>query len=333
VPTRRVQWLRHTCRLRPWPRGRSLPRGLGERADENARRGDRGGGAGLGRLGRSQESGRAAAVEALHLQAGPTLTWVAAGGPAELAGLRAGDALVSLNGAPVPTGRGSEEKLAEQMAALIKAAPAAPLAIEVRRADQLLTLRATPVMTCDYGVVVEEGSDINAFADGRTIHVLRPMLRLAQSDEELALIIAHELAHNGQHHIQARVHNARMVGFGGLLLDGIAAAGGVNTGGAFTKAGVRLGAEHGAVAFEAEADYVGMYYMARAGYSTAGVETVWRKMAVEYPDAIFVKTDHPPTPERFLAIAAASAEIEGKRARGEPLLPNALPVAPPAPAN
>ena len=125
-------------------------------------------------------------------------------------------------------------------------------------------------------------------------------------------------------HIQAQMHNARIVGFGGLLLDGVAAAYGVNTRGTFTRAGMQMGAEHASVAFEAEADYVGMYYLARAGYSTSGVEDVWRKMAVEAPEAIFIKTDHPVTPQRFLAIEAASREIEDKRAKGEPLVPNQL---------
>jgi predicted Zn-dependent protease len=116
-----------------------------------------------------------------------------------------------------------------------------------------------------------------------------------------------------------------MAGLGGLLLDGIAAAGGVNTQGTFTKAGMRIGADHANVEFEAEADYVGMYYMARAGYSTAGVEDIWRKMAVEAPQSIFIKSDHPTTPARFLAIAATSSEIEAKRTKGEPLTPNQKP--------
>jgi hypothetical protein len=56
--------------------------------------------------------------------------------------------------------------------------------------------------------------------------------------------------------------------------------------------------------------------------ATEGVENFWRKFAVEAPDAIFIKTTHPVTPQRFLTITATSKEIEGKRAKGEPLVPN-----------
>jgi len=267
------------------------------------------------------DKARPAAIEAFHLGDGPTVTQVLAGGPAAAAGLQPGDVVVSVNGEPAPSGKAATEKLAKRLGEIMGAATA-PVTFVVRRADQEQTFAVTPVMACAYGVAVEDSSEINAFADGKNIHINRPMLRLAASDEELALVIAHEIAHNGQHHMQAKQHNARIFGVPGLIIDVVAAANGVDTKGAFTKAGMQVGMAHAAPAFEAEADYVGMYYMARAGYSTVGVEDFWRKMAVEAPGAIFIKSDHPATPDRFLAIAAASKEIEDKRSRNEPLVPN-----------
>ncbi|MDB5447457.1 MAG: peptidase Ste24p [Phenylobacterium sp.] len=267
---------------------------------------------------------RDAAVEALQLKDGLTVTYVVPGSPAAAAGLQPQDVLVSFNGETVPTGKLAAEKLVKRLTEKLGRSTA-PVTIVVRRAEETRTFSVTPVMACGYDIAVDDGSEINAYADGKTVHLVRPILRLAESDEELALVIAHELAHNGQHHLQAKLHNARMAGLGGLLLDGVAAANGVNTKGAFTRAGMQIGGGHGSVAFEAEADYVGMYYMARAGYSTQGVENFWRKMAVEAPQSIFIKTDHPATPDRFLAIAAASSEIEAKRAKGEALVPNQKP--------
>jgi hypothetical protein len=264
---------------------------------------------------------RDAAVEALQLGDGLTVIDLSTGGPAEAAGLRRGDVLVSLNGEAVPTGKDAVAKFYKRFGEIMGQSTA-PVSVAVRRGGEALTYSMAPVMACAYGVLVEDSNDINAFADGRAIHINRGILRLAQSDDELALVIAHELAHNGQHHVQAELHNGRLVGVGGLLLDVAAAAGGVNTHGAFTKAGMQMGMAHAKPEFEAEADYVGMYYMARAGYRTDGVEDFWRKMAVEAPEAIFIKTDHPTTPARFLAISAASREIEDKRAKGEALTPN-----------
>lgn len=265
---------------------------------------------------------REAATEAFHLGDGLTVRYVAAGGPAAAAGLKPGDVLVSVNGEAIAPGKQASDQLDKRLTDILKTAPAAPVAIVARRAGEMQTLSVTPVMACAYPVVVEDSDEVNAHADGRILHVNRGILRLTTSDEELALVLGHELAHNGQHHLQAQMHNARIVGLGGFILDAAAAAGGVNTGGAFTKAGMRIGAEHASTEFEAEADYVGLYYMARAGFSTEGAEDFWRKMSVENPGAIFIKVDHPTNPARFLAIAAASKEIEAKRARGEPLIPN-----------
>jgi membrane-associated protease RseP (regulator of RpoE activity) len=268
---------------------------------------------------------RDALGEAVGLRDGLTVLHVSPGGPAAAAGLQPGDVLVSMNGVLAPTGKKASEKLDRQLSDILKAAPSAPVTLAIRRAGLEQALTLTPVMACGYTVVVEDSDELNAFADGKVVHIKRPILKLVSNDDELALVIAHELAHNGQHHIQAKTHNARIAGLGGLLLDGVAAAAGADTGGFFTKEAVKLGAGHASVEFEQEADYVGMYYMARAGFSTAGVENLWRKMAVEAPESIFIKSDHPVTPQRFLAIAAATQEIEAKRAKGEALTPNVKP--------
>jgi hypothetical protein len=265
---------------------------------------------------------RAAAVEGLGLKDGLTVIDVVPDSPAAQAGVQRQDVVVSMAGEAVPTGRAATEAFDKRLDKLIGAS-VKPIEVVVRRGDVQQTITVTPVLACAYDAVVEDSQELNAKADGHVVHIYRPMLRLAATDEELALVIGHELAHNGQHHLQAQAHNARLAGLGGLLLDGVAAAGGVNTQGAFTKAGMRIGAAHASVQFEEEADYVGLYYMARAGYPTDGAEDFWRKMAVENPQAIFIKSDHPVTPERFLAIAAASREIEAKRAKNEPLVPNA----------
>lgn len=264
---------------------------------------------------------RPTAVEAYRLGDGVTITTVVAGGPAAVAKLQPGDVVVSVNGEAVPAGKGAGKKFEKRLGEIIRASTG-PLSFVVRRAGQEQTVAVTPVMACAYGVAVADGPELNAYADGKSIYVTRPMLRLAASDEELALVIAHEVAHNGQRHIAAKQKNAAVLGVPGLLLDIAAAAGGVNTNGAFAKAGMQYGASRASAAFEAEADYVGMYYLARAGYPTDGVEDFWRKMAVEEPNAIFIKSSHPATPDRFLAIAAAAEEIDGKRLKGEALTPN-----------
>jgi predicted Zn-dependent protease len=74
--------------------------------------------------------------------------------------------------------------------------------------------------------------------------------------------------------------------------------------------------------FESEADYVGMYFMRRAGFDIDDVEAVWRRMAVEHPESIRLAYTHPTTAERFLVLARTRDEIRTKEASGEPLVPN-----------
>ena len=76
--------------------------------------------------------------------------------------------------------------------------------------------------------------------------------------------------------------------------------------------------------FEAEADYVGLYYMARTGYKIEGVETFWRRLGISNPKSIVHAKTHPMTPERHLSIRATTLEIDLKVESGEPLIPNYL---------
>ena len=74
--------------------------------------------------------------------------------------------------------------------------------------------------------------------------------------------------------------------------------------------------------FESESDYVGLYYMVRAGFNPEGVEDVWRRLAITNPKSVARAKTHPTYPDRYLSIAATREEIKAKQAAGEPLIPN-----------
>jgi predicted Zn-dependent protease len=73
--------------------------------------------------------------------------------------------------------------------------------------------------------------------------------------------------------------------------------------------------------FEAEADYVGMYFMARAGYDIDGVEEFWRRMSAENPRGIRLAYTHPNNAARFVGLAATGEEIASSQSAGLPLRP------------
>jgi hypothetical protein len=83
-----------------------------------------------------------------------------------------------------------------------------------------------------------------------------------------------------------------------------------------------LGGKAAIVPLEEEADYVGLYAMARAGYEINAAPALWRRLAaVVMPEAITEASDHPIFPVRVVMLKKEIAEINAKVARGAALLP------------
>lgn len=176
---------------------------------------------------------------------------------------------------------------------------------------------------CLYDVRVDENQkQINAFADGKNIIVTQAMMNFIESDEELAVILGHELAHNMMQHIDAQKTNLVTGALLGSVLDAVAKSQGVNTGSGFSKMGTQVGALRYSKAFEAEADYVGLYITARAGFNINNAAHFWRRMSVRNPDAIYIASTHPSNPERFIALSKTEGEIKYKQKQGMALVPD-----------
>ncbi len=178
---------------------------------------------------------------------------------------------------------------------------------------------------CVYDFVLSTDEGVNASADGKKIKVNIAMMRFVKSDDELAVVLGHELAHNIMGHVAAQQYNAYTGTLLGMMVDAMAASQGIKTKSAFAKNGAKVAVESYSPAFELEADYVGMYITALAGYNIAVAPGFWRKMSVKNPDAIIVSTTHPTNPERTVMLTKAIKEIETKRAKNLPLVPDIAP--------
>jgi len=177
------------------------------------------------------------------------------------------------------------------------------------------------VIACAIPINLQVDSSINAFTTDDRIVVSSSILRAARTDAQLAVMIGHELAHANLGHLNKRRANTVIGWLGGAAADAGIMLGGMSTHGAFSKVLTQAGAQAFSVAFEREADYVGAYYAARAGYDLAGSEEIWRTLSLEDPDSIRVATDHPITPVRFVQMQKVIDEIENKRRRNMPLDP------------
>lgn len=263
------------------------------------------------------EDMREAARAALGLGDRPKILYVVDDTPAARAGLEPGDLLVSYAGQPVPGGKEAAKSFSELYEHATRAGE--PLSIGLMRDGQRRSVELVPVNACDYGVRLVHRDTINAFADGDNVIITTGMMRFAEDDNELALVIAHELAHNTMGHIEKRKTNA----LGGLLLDILAASAGVDTQGAFTNVAANAYSKE----FEQEADYVGLYFMALAGNEIGDAPYFWRRMAAEKPSAVrdHISATHPASPQRFVSMKQAIQEIRQKREAGQPLRPELKP--------
>ena len=248
-----------------------------------------------------------------------SISSVAPGSTAEQAGVKAGDVVISVNGWTPPAGKGAVDKLMEKLAAEGKFGM--PLELVVGRGAEEAKLSMMPGQACDFRVRLSPDDVKNAYADGKNIVIYKGMMDFFRTDEDVALVVSHELAHNAMKHIDAKKTNATIGGLVGLLLDVAAAAGGVNTNGDFTRLGANLGAGVYSVDFEKEADYVGLYFMTQAGYDITEAPNFWRRMATTNSKAITMKSSHPTTPERFVGLETTVAEIRQKIEHGDPLKP------------
>jgi predicted Zn-dependent protease len=74
---------------------------------------------------------------------------------------------------------------------------------------------------------------------------------------------------------------------------------------------------------ESEADYLGIYFAARAGYDISGAEDVLRRIVAARRGG-WIDTEYmPDVARRIQAIDAATDEIDAKRTAGENLYPSA----------
>ncbi len=195
------------------------------------------------------------------------------------------------------------------------------LSLTVLRDGQSLTKTIRPVVTCPYNTYLSASANkstqtINAYADGKNIVLLSSILDLAETDDRIALIVGHEMAHNTMYHVQKKQGNALL---GNVLGTAIGVFTGVNMGGLLGQVGANAHSQ----GFESEADYFGVYYAARAGYNIDGVEDLWRRMAIKNPGSIhLVGSTHPSSAKRFLAIQETAKEITMKKQQGLTLEPN-----------
>ena len=211
-----------------------------------------------------------------------TVVAVFPGMAGEAAGLSVGDEIVAVDGG-----------LRRSVFSVYRPAtlPGDPeVRVDVRRGGEEWTVRVKSRPGCRYPVGLQLAEFVNAWADGSRVAISAALERELPDDAHLAYVIGHELGHNI------------------LVKSGFDV--------------MRRGrTRRHLIRTEQRADYLGVYLAAMAGYPLPSDPTVWTTVAGTVSRLRDRASSHPLTQERTLALRKTVEEIEGKRARGEPLVP------------
>lgn len=180
-----------------------------------------------------------------------------------------------------------------------------------------------PANYCDFDIRLSEkpGAPPNAFQtigdNGRPLVVMTSsLLADTRNADEIAFVLAHETGHHIAGHIARQQTN---VALGALILGSLAQAAGGGGDGLVSQA-TDLGAFAGQRAysqtFELEADTVGAYIAARAGYDPARGAMMFARMPVASGGQSLWST-HPPSNRRLATVTRASEDIRRQQAAGQ----------------
>jgi hypothetical protein len=237
---------------------------------------------------------------------------VLAGSGAARVGVQRGDKLIAVEGTSMPQGQNAERQAATILAPLLGGRSG--IKLTVLRADATVALTVPLTRACTYSIELGNADNVNAYNDGRRVLITRGMLNFARSDEELAYVLAKEMAHNSLLHAAKQ----KMSGTVGDIIDNLIR---INPD-LSTMAGT-AGVKATPQELDAAADALSLFMVARAGYSVDNAVSFWDRVANQYPATVLTgyTAIHPATAYRLAVMAKIVADVKAKQAGKKPLFP------------
>ena len=160
---------------------------------------------------------------------------------------------------------------------------------------------------------VVESPDVNAFcmAGGKMAVYTGLIEKVRPTDDELAQVIGHEIAHALSNHTAEKMSVAQASQLGAAVLGAVAQSRGLPIGASETQVLAAVGVQlPNSRAAEAEADRIGIELAARAGYNPYAAVSLWRKMtAVSGNRGVEFLSTHPAAESRIAELQALAPRM------------------------
>jgi len=214
-------------------------------------------------------------------------------------------------------GRPARRELSDQEAAAIFQRVGARLAPAAQRLCREVGQQPGGAgAVCEWRVGLDRSREINAFAaPGGVIVLHKGVIEAARNDDEVALVLGHEMGHQIANHIGRGQRNTTLGALGGALLGGLAGAALGVPADALVDTGARLGGTAGRLAFskeqEREADFLAARAMRDAGFDLRrgrGFLVTLAALSDGRGASSFLAT-HPAGPDRLASFDAAVARL------------------------
>lgn len=174
-------------------------------------------------------------------------------------------------------------------------------------------LQAAGKNPSEWEVVVFASDEVNAFAlPGRKIGLHEGMMRMARTDDQLAAVIGHEIAHVDARHPSERI-SSQMATQAGAEIAGSLLGASTGTDPRMVAGLLGAGAQFGVLLpysrnQELEADSLGLRLMAAAGYDPRAAVTLWEGMKGASARAPTFLSTHPAPEARIKQLQAQMPE-------------------------
>lgn len=221
---------------------------------------------------------RPAVSRAFSLGAGIGVIQIVPGSAADRAGLKVDDEILAVNGRSVedPGAYNQRRKSFRRVEAFTRALEAtlhrAPAQLLIRRGGTLVRTSLSGELGCGGEASLRDSSERNAWSDGEHVVVTTAMMNFARSDDELAFVVAHEMAHNALGHAKYRSRGIFGLNFGGKRQ-------------------------------ELAADYMAVWLMTEGGYRAEGGIRFLHDIGRKYP--LNFTLDHPGFGSRIRIVTGA----------------------------